>query len=369
MKLLRGGLKDGALPSPAADTPWDADGEATPMSSSARRPPCWRLLRQALYWALPPALLAVILSRIDLPRLGTLVLDADLILVVLGLMLSLLIAGAGAMRWHLLARNLTTPPMRPAQTALVYWKSLAIGAITPGSVGCDAYRVTSIAKQTHRWLPATGAVVVEKLAALVACLLLLGVTLPLSPPHVLRPWLADSALQRAGIAVAMLVMTMLMLWHSRQRWWPWVSTQLPARLARVPRAATELGVDQLRTAGPAEDRSSAIRSGLLSTRRAVMVVALSVGLFAVSALQAQLFFRAIGQDVSLMANLTVAPLLFLVFSLPISFGTIGVREGSFVLLYGAFGVPPEPALLVSFFGLVGLIGNYLIGALLHWSRN
>lgn len=100
-----------------------------------------------------------------------------------------------------------------------------------------------------------------------------------------------------------------------------------------------------------------------------MVVALSVGLFAVSALQAQLFFRAIGQDVSLMANLTVAPLLFLVFSLPISFGTIGVREGSFVLLYGAFGVPPEPALLVSFFGLVGLIGNYLIGALLHWSRN
>ena len=46
-------------------------------------------------------------------------------------------------------------------------------------------------------------------------------------------------------------------------------------------------------------------------------------------------------------------------------GTLGVREVAYVLFYGAFGVAAEPALLVSFCALVGLLGNYAVGTLLH----
>jgi hypothetical protein len=67
-------------------------------------------------------------------------------------------------------------------------------------------------------------------------------------------------------------------------------------------------------------------------------------------------------------NLFVAPIFFIIFLIPISFGSIGVREGAFILLYGQFGVPMEVALLVSFFNLFGLFLNNIIGALFIFGK-
>ena len=58
------------------------------------------------------------------------------------------------------------------------------------------------------------------------------------------------------------------------------------------------------------------------------------------------------------------PVLYFIFLLPISFGSLGIREGAYILLYGLFGVPAETALVVSFFNLLGVLLNNLIGALL-----
>ena len=53
-----------------------------------------------------------------------------------------------------------------------------------------------------------------------------------------------------------------------------------------------------------------------------------------------------------------------VFLLPISFGSLGIREGAYVLFYGAFAVPMETALLVSFFNLLGMLLNNLVGGII-----
>ena len=91
---------------------------------------------------------------------------------------------------------------------------------------------------------------------------------------------------------------------------------------------------------------------------------LSMAVFGASALQAQVFFAAIGIDVAFEVNLIVTPMLFLVFTLPISFGSIGVREAAFIMVYGAFGVAAEAALLVSFCGLAAMLVGNGLGALM-----
>ncbi|MFH0766419.1 MAG: lysylphosphatidylglycerol synthase domain-containing protein, partial [Calditrichota bacterium] len=77
-----------------------------------------------------------------------------------------------------------------------------------------------------------------------------------------------------------------------------------------------------------------------------------------------LFFRAVGYELPFLVNLFVTPLLYFVYILPISFGNVGVREGAHIFFYGLFGVPPETALMVSFFGFAGALLNQAIGGVI-----
>jgi uncharacterized membrane protein YbhN (UPF0104 family) len=83
-----------------------------------------------------------------------------------------------------------------------------------------------------------------------------------------------------------------------------------------------------------------------------------------SALQAQMFFNALGVPISLLANLFVTPLLFIVLSLPLTPGGVGVRELSFIAFYGALGVPAEAALMVSFCAMASQLLSQGVGALM-----
>jgi uncharacterized membrane protein YbhN (UPF0104 family) len=58
-----------------------------------------------------------------------------------------------------------------------------------------------------------------------------------------------------------------------------------------------------------------------------------------------------------------------VFTLPISFGSLGIREAAFILVYGLFGVPAEIALSVSFFNLAGILLNSLVGGVVMLISN
>jgi uncharacterized membrane protein YbhN (UPF0104 family) len=76
------------------------------------------------------------------------------------------------------------------------------------------------------------------------------------------------------------------------------------------------------------------------------------------------FLRAFGQEVPLSVNLFVIPLTQIIFLLPISFGSLGVREGTFIILYGLFGIPKEVAFAASSAGLLGLLLTVSIGGLI-----
>lgn len=83
----------------------------------------------------------------------------------------------------------------------------------------------------------------------------------------------------------------------------------------------------------------------------------------IGSISSQLFFISLDFDIPFIVNLFVTPVLFFIFLLPISFGSLGVREVAFISIFGVFGLPAEVALLVSFFGLAGLLLNYTISGL------
>ena len=62
-------------------------------------------------------------------------------------------------------------------------------------------------------------------------------------------------------------------------------------------------------------------------------------------------FAAVGFELPFVVNLFVIPIINIIALLPISFGGVGVRETSFIFLYGLFGVSPEGALFISILDL------------------
>jgi uncharacterized protein (TIRG00374 family) len=110
-------------------------------------------------------------------------------------------------------------------------------------------------------------------------------------------------------------------------------------------------------------------TSLTNKKILLYVLLLSFGIQVVSAIGNQIFFKALAYNLPFIVNLFVLPILFFIFLLPISFGSLGIREGAYIVLYGLFDVPVEIALIVSFFNLAGVLLNNLIGGILMLISN
>jgi uncharacterized membrane protein YbhN (UPF0104 family) len=84
----------------------------------------------------------------------------------------------------------------------------------------------------------------------------------------------------------------------------------------------------------------------------------------IEAVSGNIFFRAVGIQLPLIVNIFTTTLRFIIFTLPISFGNLGVREGSYIMLFSLFGVESETALTVSFLVLAGLLLFTFIGGII-----
>jgi uncharacterized protein (TIRG00374 family) len=76
-----------------------------------------------------------------------------------------------------------------------------------------------------------------------------------------------------------------------------------------------------------------------------------------------LIIMSLNYDLPYYVPLFVAPVLLFIFLLPISFGSLGIREGAYIFFYGIFGMDQEAALLLSFLTLSGTLFTVLIGAI------
>jgi len=336
--------------------------------------------RWVLRWLLPLLLLGLLLRLVDLGQLQQLLLQAHWPMVALGLALSVCVVGLAAARWWVLAHSQPDLQLSWLSAFADYWRSLAVGLMAPGSIGSDLYRVFSLGRCSQRYLHAASLLLVDKAAALLACVLILvvlpwgtaGPALGQTLSHLLPTDMhSNFSASRAMVLSLLLVLAgtgAAAAWrwrHGLKRRLHHLCLKLERRCRRAARRANLVVASPLPAKGQVKLSAG---SPHLSGLRLLLTLLLSLGVFAASALQAHVFFAALGHPVPMAANLLVAPLLFVVLSLPVSVGGLGVREVAFVSLYSLFAVPAEVALLVSTLALVGFLANCAVGALLWASR-
>jgi uncharacterized membrane protein YbhN (UPF0104 family) len=206
--------------------------------------------------------------------------------------------------------------------------------------------------------------VIEKLVALFSCALLIACVYPLVRyDH--EPGTLGRAVEIAYFFFVAAVLIAVFVIAVRQQHWARrlgaaIGAQIDRLAARI--AARIPGAQRGQNlAGPG---SVSVLISLFSPAVVLPGITFSLAVLLIAAVQAQFFFDALGYDVPFTVNLVVTPVLFLVFSVPVSFGGIGIREAAYVLLYGAFGVPAEAALLVSFCAWFSILSSQAIGALM-----
>jgi glycosyltransferase 2 family protein len=325
-------------------------------------------LRLLLYWGLPPVLLYVIFSRIDIKHLIDLASIADHWLILIGTTFIGFKILAGALRWHYLARHFDCTRMSLRTSIAEYWISLTLGVVIPGSLGSDAYRIALGGKQTGRYLRGAFVIGVEKIAALIACAAFVVVLYPMldfkSLPDAVI-YIFDAAY--GFLLIGAVLVLMLAVTHRAQ----WLTTLANNFAQKISALAKRAGMkpdtghqrDQMTDGAPLDLVLSVFKPGVV-----LPVLAFSFALQIIGAVTSQLFFQALGYDLPFLVNLFVAPLILLAFTLPISIGGLGIRESVHILFYGAFGVPAETALLVSFCGLSSLLLGHAVGVLIFVAR-
>jgi uncharacterized membrane protein YbhN (UPF0104 family) len=273
----------------------------------------------------------------------------------------------GAVRWRVLLGQYHARPV-PLQFVLKhYWIGLALGVFAPGQIGWDVYRVVASGRRFGSYGANVAVILVEKFMALVTCLSLVLALYPLLPIE-RSPEMEGVLSVAVPLFFACLILVAIMAFALRNRvLTEWVD-RMEVRLGRV--------IDRLTArfrAGSQEDGARVplrlLMEPLVTPGMVLPALLLSFAIQLTAATRAQVFLHALDYSLPFLANLFIAPVLFFVFLLPISFGSLGIREAAFILLYGLFGVPPEIALLISFFNLTGLLLNNLIGGVVMLLSN
>lgn len=325
-----------------------------------------RLLRRLLRWLLPLAILVAIAVSIDVALFLDTLADTNPWIALAGILLLPTRNAIAALRWRmLLAFGFGSAP-GTGWVFRQYWTGLALGYFTPSSAGLDVYRIAAATRRTGRLAVNVALVLLEKGLALVSCTVLILAVVPLLPGLrgeqdglVRQLWLgAWGVLLLAVVALALAALVL------RSRLAERIATsaqRLFAHLANKARRSTEVTDPPGEGSAPATDWTDMLGPVLRPGKLGALLGA-SMAIQLASAAGNHVMFQAAGYDLPFVAHLFVVPVLYILFALPISFGSLGVREGAFIVLYGLFAVPAELALLVSILNLAGIMLNNVIGA-------
>jgi hypothetical protein len=245
-----------------------------------------------------------------------------------------------AVRWRVLLQALG---LRRPLGELVYWYFVGgfFNVILPTGFGGDAVRAAELAQDTGRLGPAVNSVIVDRYLGLIVLLamgLVAWVVAPAAAPAAMF-WLT-AALFAGGLLAA---------WLLRRRWW----AQWGQRTDIFGKTVRLLRLPQLSEAVAPYDRFTISRglgiSLLFNLLQIGWVVAIAQGL---------------GLNLPLAVYLVFVPLTAVALLLP-AFGGLGVRELTYVGLFGSIGVPRATALALSLGVYSITVATGLLGGILY----
>ena len=244
-----------------------------------------------------------------------------------------------ALRWLAVSRVLKMP-LAAGRAMWLTFVGLFFSQVLPSTIGGDVVRVAILRRDGISIEQAAVTVILDRLSALVALLVVVGFSVPtlfaLIDDPVAR-WSMPAAVLLGAVGIVVLIALGSRLGVVVGRW----------RFLR-PFVALGRGTYDLARSGS----------------RLLLVVTLALALLAGTVLVIWLIAESIAADLSLLHCIVLVPPVILISMIPISIAGWGVREGAMVVALGFVDVPAADALVISLaFGIL-LIAAGLPGGVL-----
>jgi len=291
-------------------------------------------------------LILILLRSIDLNALWAVVRNADpwyLLVAQIVLMSGVVVR---AYRWQILVHDQGVDASLGELTSL-YFVGFLFNNLLPSGFGGDAVKMYELSQRSKRGAEAVSSVLVDRFMGLIALQMIGLIALIFS-------WqLVPSEIKI--LTVLLFGVSLMAAWVvSYRRLWEFLSERVPL----FDRLLSIKAVDSL-------------VSSLQSYSGSALLRALGVGLvFNVLLVAANVLIgTSLGVDLPLAYYMIFVPLTSLVLILPISFAGLGVREGTYVVLFKQAGVAPEVALSMSLLVYVlGTVTPGLVGGVIYVLR-
>lgn len=266
------------------------------------------------------ALLALILWSMDLAAFLEGLAGADPLRVLVAFLLALAIRCLMALRWQMLLRHdgVNVPF---SSTLRITFTSFAVGNVLPAGIGTDVVRSVQLGRQAKAMGKVARSVFLDRLIGVFSMFL---VAFAGSWLVDLGTWTEPLRLGLGGVLVLCLA-GWIAVWFLRARL---------LGLAELGGMAGKIG----RFAGAL---AMSLTNRAMLVEIAPRLLGVSLVIQATRCLMFYLLFQALGATVPLLAAFVFVPITFVVVTLPVSLGGLGVREGALVLLFASVGVAPE----------------------------
>jgi uncharacterized protein (TIRG00374 family) len=320
-----------------------------------------RTIQKTLYYIIPPVILVYIFMKIDIDSFFAALKNIELKYYLLGLVFYPPIIMVGAYRWYYLKRRMIHPGIPLSFSMNNYWIGLSVGFLAPGSIGWDIYRIIAATRKYGSLIKNTFVAVIEKFSGLTVCSLIIIVAFPFLDIS------SNEIISRIGLFAYIVFFSLVVfvaiggLFSKRFEFLSKIVGRVQKSLLdRLKNTRFRFSEYLKKETGENQEIKYNFRKII---PRIPVVLILTIIIQLIAAFSYYLIIKSVNYELPYYVPLFISPVMTFIFLLPISFGSIGIREGSYIFFYGIFGMDQEAALLLSFLTLSGAFLNVLIGAI------
>ena len=294
------------------------------------------------------AIFAALLWRSNPALVGRALAEVSPVWIAAAIALVLVDRALMAYRWIALLTPLTAGTRPPTATLLrIFFVSTFVGTFLPASIGSDAVRAWSLARDGVAKSESIASVLMDRLLGVIGILVMAAAGLMLAPEVLaLDGPIAWMVIAAAVAGVAGSAIGLAAVFSAR------AGVLITRAIGRLRPGRVSRGLTQL----VASLRAYRHHHGMVGA-----VLAASVGVQVLRILQAWMLGLSLGMPAPLVTYFAFVPVILLIMLLPISINGIGTSQLAFQAL---FGFTPEAFALSVLFVALGTVGN-LPGALLY----
>lgn len=309
------------------------------------------LLRSRLFRAaISVALLALILTRLDLEELGETLSSVSPGLLALAFFMFLAVNLVNVGKWLLIIRTQeqagARPPVTFFQLTAIYYMGLFFNNFLPTNFGGDVMRVWKLARLTGQPHDAAGSVVLDRVSSIFALLAIAVV-----------PALIELRYLGVGLALAVLGMFLLLALIITM----FASQRITRKLARFP----VLRADPFGLRRHLKEFYYSLYRFRGHMGKMIELMLISLFYQGINVSTVFVLGLALGIHISLVYYFLFIPVVLAVGMIPVSLNGIGVREGAWVLLFSQVGVTSAEAFSMSVLSLLVVTTASLAGGVFY----